>query len=145
MIKVLTVATVALGAFAFAAARGEESYVKEGVTYQTFETKHVPSGRTRNIIFLLGASAADCVPWNPDEMEIRTVKPPEHGMIEFTDGHAISNFTQPHLSHCSDKRMPGKWVTYTSNKGYVGPDEFVLFEMYPGGATYEARYRVMVH
>jgi hypothetical protein len=118
---------------------------KDGIIYQTYQTKHVPSGKTRNIFLLLGANSG-CTPWNPDEMEIRTVKPPEHGTISFINGRSeTSKFYQPHLKHCNNRQMPGKWIRYTSEKGYVGPDEFVLFEMYPEGDPYQATYRVMVH
>jgi hypothetical protein len=121
-----------------------ETAKEDGIIYQTYQTKHVPSGKTRPIVFLYGANSG-CTPWNPDEMEIRTVKPPEHGTISFIDGRESSNFYRPHLKHCNKRQMPGKWVRYTSEKSYVGPDEFVLFEMYPEGKPYQATYRVKVH
>jgi hypothetical protein len=62
--------------------------------------------------------------------EVRTLKEPEHGTIEFVAGESFPTFTDGSRAKCNGKKMPGMVVKYKSVKGYIGTDEFHLLAMF---------------
>jgi TonB family protein len=116
--------------------------VKDGVTYFTHH-KHVPSGKSRAIGSLMGAYP-DCTPSGNAETEAAVIKAPEHGTVEIVPGQTFPNFTDPLRAKCNGKKMPTMLVNYKSAKGYVGPDEFVVFATFVHGVASEMTYKMNV-
>jgi TonB family protein len=116
--------------------------VRDGVTYATHH-KHVPSGKSRAIGSLMGAYP-DCTPWGNAETEAAVIKAPEHGTVEIVPGQTFTHFTDPLRAKCNGKKMPTMLVNYKSAKGYVGPDEFVVFATFVHGVASETRFKMNV-
>src|SRR6202035_1729741 len=63
---------------------------------------------------------------NPDcstrgEGDIRLIKKPEHGTVEFTQGSSFPSFPEnTQWFHCNRQKVPGTLVMYKSEDGYSG-------------------------
>jgi hypothetical protein len=106
-------------------------------------TRFVPSGMNRSIEFLYAAKP-DCSPMD-DSIEVRTTKAPEHGTVEIVPIENFPNFARDTTRYkCNERKVRGLSVNYKSSEGYVGPDEFDILVLYPGGFGREIHFNIVV-
>jgi hypothetical protein len=106
-------------------------------------SRFVPSGMNRTIEFLY-ATKPDCSPID-DSIEVRTTKTPEHGAVEVVPTENFPNYAREATRYkCNERKVRGINVNYKSSEGYVGPDEFVLLILYPGGFGREIHFNIVV-
>jgi hypothetical protein len=71
--------------------------------------------------------------------------PPTHGAVEFVnaDGYTSFSSTSPGYD-CNKKKSPGVEVIYTSEKDFIGTDQFTVQGIGPKGKYMETDYTVRV-
>jgi hypothetical protein len=106
-------------------------------------SRFVPSGMNRTIEFLY-LTKPDCSPMD-DSIEVRTTKAPEHGAVEVVPTEDFPNYARDATRYkCNERKVRGLKVNYKSSEGYVGPDEFDLLILYPGGFGREIHFNMVV-
>jgi len=87
---------------------------------------------------------------NPDCTSSGLVKtqlksPPTHGTVEFIDADGFTSFPASSPSYeCNKRKSPGVEIKYTSEKDFVGTDQFVVQGIGPYGKYLETAYTVRV-
>ena len=110
-------------------AEEEFKVLKEGVVKREIN-RNVPSGKTWNVWFLVGADD-NCLALRE---EARTTKEPKHGTVEIVSTVKVTEFAKEGpAAKCNGKKMRGLDINYKSSRGYTGPDEFDLLVMLPFG------------
>lgn len=70
---------------------------------------------------------------------------PQHGSVTFVNTDGYSNFPRSSASFdCNKKKSPGVEVVYTSNKDFIGTDQFDVIGIGPKGRYMETHYTVKV-
>ena len=71
--------------------------------------------------------------------------PPAHGAVEFVNADGYTNFSSTSPGYdCNKKKSPGVEVIYTSEKDFVGSDQFTVQGIGPKGKYMETDYTVRV-
>jgi hypothetical protein len=105
-------------------------------------TPVVVSGKQAQVGFFYGLNP-DCS--TRGEGDIRLIKKPEHGTVEFTQGESFPNYPQTSpWHHCNKQKVPGSLVTYKSDEGYIGKEYFDVEFIGPRGADIISKYVVTV-
>jgi hypothetical protein len=134
--------TICVFGLLLSSASAQEVSKQEDVLRKYDLTRYVPSGKSRTIRLIYGASP-DCSPWS--DIEVRTTKAPEHGTVEIVAGQDFPRFAKDNVRFkCNEKKIPVLNVNYKSSEGYTGPDEFELLILYPRGLADEAHYTMVV-
>jgi hypothetical protein len=96
--------------------------------------RFVPSGEERLIQFYT-TLYVDCSQRGPTVGRINSK--PQHGVITLTQGDSFPFYNPGSpLSRCNDKKVPGLFITYKSEDGYIGEDNAsVLVIFADGGAS----------
>jgi hypothetical protein len=128
--------------FASAEETSVETLRQEGLQ-RTNLTRFVPSGVDRTVEFLYGANP-DCSPMD-GSIEVRTTREPEHGAVEIVPSDNFPNFARDNIRFkCNEKRIRGVSVKYKSSEGHIGPDEFEVLVLYPGGYGRAVHFNIHV-
>lgn len=71
--------------------------------------------------------------------------PPTHGSVEFVNADGYTNFPSTSAGHdCNKQKSPGVEVIYTSERNFVGTDQFTVQGIGPKGKYMETDYTVKV-
>jgi hypothetical protein len=74
----------------------------------------------------------DCSPIG--QVVVRVTKPPGHGTVSIYAGTGYTNFVSSNPRNaCNYRPTPGVNVTYTSERGYAGPDTVDIDAVFPTG------------
>jgi hypothetical protein len=138
--SVLTVGAFGL-LLSFASAE-EAPVLKDEALTKRAATRYVPSGITRTLWFLYAAKP-DCSLMG--STEVRTTKEPAHGAVEIVPTEDFPTFARDNVRFkCNDKKIRGLNVDYKSAEEYVGPDEFDLLVLWPGGNAWDMHFNIIV-
>lgn len=87
---------------------------------------------------------------NPDcssagNVVLRVAQSPEHGRVSIRQTGVFPRFPEANpRSACNRRRVPGVQATYTSQRGYLGPDFVVLEALFPAGRGVRMRFPIRV-
>jgi hypothetical protein len=71
--------------------------------------------------------------------------PPAHGSVAFAKADGYTSFPSTSPGHeCNSKKSPGVEIVYTSEKDFVGTDQFTVQGVGPHGKYMESDYTVKV-
>jgi len=71
--------------------------------------------------------------------------PPTHGAVVFVNADGYTNFSSTSPGYdCNKKKSPGVEVIYTSEKDFIGTDQFTVQGIGPKGKYMETDYTVRV-
>jgi hypothetical protein len=105
-------------------------------------TPIVVSGKDRQVGFFYALNS-DCS--TRGEGDLRLIRKPEHGTVEFKSGRDAPHFPEgTPVTHCNGQMVPGQAVWYKSAEGYLGKDYFDVEFIGPRGADIINRYVVTV-
>ena len=71
----------------------------------------------------------------PDgEVTVRVLTPPEHGRVNIRKARVFPRFPESNPRYvCNRRGVAGVEATYTSARGYTGPDNVALEVIFPNG------------
>ena len=91
------------------------------------------SGREQQVSFYLAVNP-DCSSLGIPVVVVK--RSPAHGSVRMAQGDTFPGYAADNPRHvCDSKKVPAILVFYTSEKGYVGPDEFDISALYANGET----------
>jgi|SRR6516162_1472042 hypothetical protein len=117
-----------------------EDWVKYGIKIQEL-ARYVISGKSIVLYFEHGVDL-NC---SPGEFNIRVLKYPEHGTVEFVPADGPAAFPEDNpRSKCNGKKVKGIKIIYKSSPEYTGPDVIHLISYAESGLALETHWKLNV-
>ncbi|MGZ5897889.1 MAG: hypothetical protein ACXWJ6_16760 [Xanthobacteraceae bacterium] len=102
----------------------------------------VVNGQTVQLSFIYSINP-DCTPRGIPTIHV--TQQPQHGRVHVARISNLPNFREPNVrTVCNRRRVSGSAISYTAQRGYVGPDSISAEAIYPSGLYRRGTFNIYV-